>query len=435
MLRGADVLAVLALALAFAPRLMTDLIGPTGIVVVVGAAAVWLAGIWWLKRIQMTRSIAMRASPFLVALAALTSWVLESAVIWQATRWAGIELEIHDAILVTAITIGAQTVAIAPGGLGTYEAAATAALVGLGAGPGPALAAAIGAHALKTVYSLVAGGVALFLPRPGAFGRMRLPRRMSERPPSSPADGGAVVLFLPAHNEEEAVGEVVTRVPSKVCGYDVRCIVVDDGSIDRTAERAAWAGAEVVRQDRNLGLGAAVKRGLEEAVTRDAVAVAFCDADGEYAPEELERLVRPIVEGDADYVVGSRFSGRIRRMLPHRRFGNKVLTALLSFVARRRITDGQSGYRAFSARAAADAEVIHNFNYAQVLTLDLLAKGYRYREVPITYAFRETGASFVRLGRYLRHVIPAVHRELNPREELVLDDVGGERLPGSRPTR
>ena len=124
-------------------------------------------------------------------------------------------------------------------------------------------------------------------------------------------------------------------------------------------------------------------------------------------------MVAPILDGSADYVVGSRFAGDIRRMLPHRRFGNRVLTILLRFVARAPISDGQSGYRALSAAAAADAEVIHDFNYAQVLTLDLLGKGYRYAEVPISYGFREHGRSFVRLGRYLRAVIPAVHRELN----------------------
>ena len=63
--------------------------------------------------------------------------------------------------------------------------------------------------------------------------------------------------------------------------------------------------------------------------------------------------------------------------------------------------------------AAADAEIIHDYNYAQVLTLDLLAKGYRYAEVPISYRFRTTGRSFIRLPRYLREVVPAVHRQLN----------------------
>jgi hypothetical protein len=100
-------------------------------------------------------------------------------------------------------------------------------------------------------------------------------------------------------------------------------------------------------------------------------------------------------------------------MLPHRRLGNIVLTRILRFIARRPISDGQSGYRAFSREAAADAEIVHDFNYAQVLTLDLLAKGYRYAEVPISYGFREAGRSFIRLGRYLRHVLPAIHTELN----------------------
>ncbi|MDP9023224.1 MAG: glycosyltransferase family 2 protein, partial [Actinomycetota bacterium] len=169
----------------------------------------------------------------------------------------------------------------------------------------------------------------------------------------------------------------------------------------------------VVRFAANRGLGAAVRRGLAEAVDREAAAVAFCDADGEYAPEELEALVAPILDGTADYVVGTRFGGRIQRMLPHRRVGNLVLTALLRIVSRHPVSDGQSGYRALSPAAAAAAEIVHDFNYAQVLTLDLLAKGYRYAEVPISYRFRETGESFIRLGRYLRAVVPAVYRELN----------------------
>ncbi len=97
----------------------------------------------------------------------------------------------------------------------------------------------------------------------------------------------------------------------------------------------------------------------------------------------------------------------------YRRIGNHVFTLLLVLLTRRRMTDGQPGMRAFSREAAAMAEIIHDYNYAQVLTLDLLAKGYAYTEVPITYAFRTTGTSFVKLGTYLRKVLPAVHRELN----------------------
>ena len=194
---------------------------------------------------------------------------------------------------------------------------------------------------------------------------------------------------------------------------DVECLVIDDGSTDRTAIEAKQAGAEVISLESNQGLGAAVRIGLSEGVKRKSSAVIFADADGEYPPEELENLVNPIIQGKADYVVGSRFLGDIEFMRPHRRFGNHVLTKILSLIARRKITDGQSGYRAFSPRAAASAEVIHDFNYAQIITLDLLAKGYIYIEVPISYHFRTTGESFIKLFPYLRKVVPAVYKELN----------------------
>jgi glycosyltransferase involved in cell wall biosynthesis len=198
----------------------------------------------------------------------------------------------------------------------------------------------------------------------------------------------------------------------------VETLVIDDGSTDATAAVAAAAGAVVLPQPGNLGLGTAVRRGLAAAVARSPAAVVYLDADGEYFPEDLPQVAQPVLDGSADYVVGSRFAGqipgRIHRMRRHRRLGNRVLTAWLRWLARRPdITDGQSGYRAFSPGAAADAEIVHDYNYAQVLTLDLLGKGYAYAEVPIHYAFREHGRSFVRLGRYLRRVVPAVHRELN----------------------
>jgi hypothetical protein len=263
-----------------------------------------------------------------------------------------------------------------------------------------------------------------------------------------PAGPGPVVVFLPAHDEEATVAAVVARVPELVGDRRVECLVVDDGSGDRTAELAAAAGATVLSVASNRGLGAAVRLGLAAAVERGAAAVAFCDADREYDPGELKRLVAPILEGRADYVVGSRFTGEIRRMLPQRRLGNLVLTALLRFLARAPIGDGQSGFRALSRAAAADAEIAHDYNYAQVLTLDLLAKGYRYLEVPIGYRFRSTGRSFVRPLRYLCRVVPVVWRELdrhhrargNPRRFLGRGDgvasadrgPGGSRSPGER---
>ena len=239
-----------------------------------------------------------------------------------------------------------------------------------------------------------------------------------------------VVLFLPALDEAETVGRVVARVPPVVAGHPVTCVVVDDGSTDATARVARAAGAEVISLGHNHGLGHAVRVGLADAVGRGAAAVAFCDADGEYAPEELHQLLVPILAGRADYVLGSRFAdGRPRAMRLHRMVGNRLLTAGLRRLTGLDLTDGQSGYRALSAPAAAAAEIAHDFNYAQVLTLDLLDKGFRYGEVPISYRFRTTGRSFVRLLPYLRKVVPAIARQVHRRGDTRRLPAGAVTVP------
>lgn len=413
-LRAADLLGVLVLAVLAVPGLIVGLIGSwwwAAVAVVAAAVALGAGWSWRLAR----GGAAVRLPTVPVALSVLLAWGLESVVVWQVARLAGHPLGLAEAIAVTAVTIAVQAVAVAPGGLGGYEAAATAALVALGVPAGAAFAIALTTHAVKTGYALLLGGVALVVPDPTFWGRLRLPRRRLARPARAPVpDDAPVVAFLPAHDEEATVGAVVAGLPAQVHGHPVIVLVVDDGSTDSSASRAAAAGAVVLRQPRNLGLGAAVRRGLAEAVAYRPAAVLYLDADGEYRPADAAAVLAPVLTGAADYVVGSRFAGRIERMLPRRRFGNRVLTGWVRWLTRcRDITDGQSGYRAFSPEAAADAEIVHDYNYAQVLTLDLLAKGYRYAEVPISYSFRDSGTSFIRLGRYLRAVIPAVHRELN----------------------
>ena len=413
-LRAADLLAVVALGLVAAPAAFLDVLGRlTWLAVAATLGAVVVA--WrWLRRVAARRP-GVRLPGVVAIVLSIVAWLFETVLVWQSAQWVGLDVGWSDALLVTAVAVASQVVAIAPGGIGTYEAAAVAAYVALGFDAEAALVAAVTAHALKTAYSLAAGAVALFVPSPSFVGRFRLARSTGTPADVPIPDDAPIVLFMPAFNEEASVGACVRRAPDAVCGRPVHVLVIDDGSTDATADRASAVAAEVISLDRNRGLGAAVRVGLAAGVDRGAAAVVFCDADGEYPPEELANLVEPILSGRADYVAGSRFLGRIDHMFPHRRFGNLVLTRLLSFVARRRISDGQTGYRAFSPAAAADAEVIHDFNYAQVITLDLLAKGYRYLEVPISYHYRTTGESFIKLGRYLRNVVPAVYREVNMR--------------------
>lgn len=225
-----------------------------------------------------------------------------------------------------------------------------------------------------------------------------------------------IAVVIPAKDEEATIGELLVRI-SRVPGYELRPIVVDDGSTDGTARIADELGALVVQHPVNLGLGAAVRTGLRTAVEDGAPVVAYLDADLEYFPEDIPRLLEPIFAGRADYVLGSRFLGEARgprEMSLHRRLGNHAFTALLALLASRRMTDGQTGMRAFSREAARQAEIIHDYNYAQVLTLDLLRKGMRMEEIPIRYRVREHGESFIRWS-YPAKVLPAIWRELrNP---------------------
>lgn len=413
-LRAGDLLAVGALAAIAVPGLLSRLVGPWWWVFAGAAAAVAVIGLVWSKRLAAVGA-QVRLPPLPAGVAVVAAWLLESVVVYEVARAAMRPLTFGEAIAVTAVTIVAQAVAVTPGGLGTYEAAATAAMVAVGVPAESAFAIALTTHAVKTVYSLVVGGVALAVPSPPYFGRWRLPRALPPAPaPMAVAPDAPVVAVLPMHNEEAAVGSVVAGLLAQDLGRRLVVLAIDDGSTDSSAAQARAAGAVVVTQPRNLGLGAAVRRGLVEAMAYRPAAVLYLDADGEYAPADAPTVLAPILAGRADYVVGSRFAGRIGRMLPHRRVGNHLLTWWVRWLTRRPgITDGQSGYRAFSPAAAAAAEIVHDYNYAQVLTIDLLAKGFRYSEVPIRYSFRDTGTSFVRLGRYLRHVVPAVHRELN----------------------
>ncbi|CAN5555860.1 N/A [soil metagenome] len=221
-----------------------------------------------------------------------------------------------------------------------------------------------------------------------------------------------LAVVVPAKDEEATIGELLDRISSvRMPGYELQTFVVDDGSSDRTAEIARKEGAEVVQHSNNLGLGAAVRTGLRAAVDAGAAAVAYLDADLEYSPEDISRLLEPVLAGRADYVLGSRFRGGVRGMKLHRRLGNYVFTALLVALTGRFMTDGQTGMRAFSREAADRAEIIHDYNYAQVLTLDLLRKGFRMEEVPIRYRVREHGESFIRWS-YLVKVLPAIWREM-----------------------
>jgi Glycosyl transferase family 2/Sulfatase/Type I phosphodiesterase / nucleotide pyrophosphatase len=226
-----------------------------------------------------------------------------------------------------------------------------------------------------------------------------------------PAQPGRCLAIVVARDEEAAVGGVLAGIPHEAWGMRVDRLLVDDGSRDATAAIARGSGARVLAHDSSRGLGAALRTGLELARDEGYAAAVYLDGDGEYAPVDFERVLAPVARGRADYVLGSRFLGDRDGMSWHRTLANRATSALLGTLMQTVIGDGQTGYRAFSARALAAARIRHDYNYAQVLTLSLWGAGIEPVEVPIRYRRRTSGRSFVRYPEYFARVAPAIWRE------------------------
>lgn len=175
-LRLADVLTLVAVGAVAAPAAFSHLLGPWGWLGTAVVAAAAAGTVVWVRRLAARDDAVRLPGPTALALTA-AAWLLEGVAVWQALQWAGIDVGARGALLVTAVAVTAQVAAVAPSGLGTYEAAAVAALVSLGHDPGVALAAALTTHAVKTAYSLVAGGIAVVLPRPNLLHRALAPTR------------------------------------------------------------------------------------------------------------------------------------------------------------------------------------------------------------------------------------------------------------------
>jgi glycosyltransferase involved in cell wall biosynthesis len=154
-----------------------------------------------------------------------------------------------------------------------------------------------------------------------------------------------VFAVIPAYNQESSIGEVVKLALQHID----HVVVIDDGSFDKTAEVAEDAGALVRRHPMNMGYGAAVKSGLTMALRGNADIVVTLDADLQHDPEDIPSLLRPILDGDAEIVIGSRTDGK-GNMPAYRRAGVKFITKLVQYNGVP-VKDAQSGFRAYSAKA------------------------------------------------------------------------------------
>ena len=204
-----------------------------------------------------------------------------------------------------------------------------------------------------------------------------VPARSPVRRPRSPR----AVAVIPAYNEEAVIAQVVAATRAEV--PDV--IVVDDGSADATAALAAGAGAEVVAMPRNRGKAAAVQAGFAAAIARGYEVVVMLDADGQHLPGEIPRVLAPVLAGEADMVVGSRFL-EVRSHVPlYRRLGQETLNLLTALGAGVSLTDTQSGFRALGPAALARMDFASDgYSLESAMIAHFAACELRIVEVPIS---------------------------------------------------
>jgi len=208
---------------------------------------------------------------------------------------------------------------------------------------------------------------------------------------------GGILVVVPAWNEAESLPAVIAAIPGEIHGLRTQVLVVDDASRDATRRVALDAGARVVTQPVNAGQGAALQTGYLVAERVGVDIVVTMDADGQHDPAQIERLVRPIVRDEADFVVGSRREGDYDREAgaggAARDAGITVLTKLINLLGGTSVSDAANGFRAIRANRLAEIAFTEDQFHNPELLIGAARSGLRIAEVPITVRRRVAGKS------------------------------------------
>lgn len=202
-----------------------------------------------------------------------------------------------------------------------------------------------------------------------------------------------LAILMPALNEDETIGKVIDSIPPHFDSIDeVKIIVVDDGSTDRTGEIALSKNAIVVRHTKTQGVGKSFQDGLEKALEIKADILATIDADGQFDTSEIKKLITPITGGEADFVTGSRFIDKsfIPKNMPWiKQWGNRRVANIISWATGKKFYDVSCGFRAYNSEAMLKLNLFGKFTYTQETFLDLAFKGLAIKEVPVTVQYFE----------------------------------------------
>lgn len=207
--------------------------------------------------------------------------------------------------------------------------------------------------------------------------------------------GAPVCVIIPAYQEADNIGAVLSQIPPQVCGLDVEVLVVVDGSTDSTPEISRLHHANVATQVINRGGGTALSVGFDLALQNGTRYVVTMDADGQHDPAEMASLIDPLVNGQADLVIGSRVLGTYHADQTVRAWGIVLFNRLISLLSGQRITDCSNAYRAITTAALGDVRpnLIERQYHTSELLLEALKQHQRVLEVPVTVRRRLSGQS------------------------------------------
>jgi hypothetical protein len=210
-----------------------------------------------------------------------------------------------------------------------------------------------------------------------------LPERFKDR----------IAVVIPAYNEQDNISQVLERIPKTVCGQETAVLVVDDGSRDGTDDIARAHGAAVARHVINRGGGAAVRTGYRLMSDSGASVVVTLDADGQHLPEEMSRLVQPILDGEVDMAHGSRVLGHAEPNHFARELGIVFFNRMISFITRTKVSDCSNGYRAVRTSVLPQLVLRQEQFHTSEFMIEAIKRGVPAREVPVTVARRLHGHS------------------------------------------
>lgn len=225
-----------------------------------------------------------------------------------------------------------------------------------------------------------------------------------------------LVVLIPAYNEEKTIGEVIRKIPSDILGIKTTVLVVNDCSRDATETEATKAGALVVSHHRNFGVGKTFQTGIEKALKLRADYLVNIDADGQYSPTDIEKVLAPVVTGEADFVTADRFTtlaGKLKRpenMPRSKYFGNILMAKLIGFLVSQKYPDVAAGFRAYSRKTLLLLNLNGKFTYTQETFLDLVSKDAVVKSIPIPVIYFKERKSKVAgsLLRYTYHTLKII---------------------------